>query len=417
MCDNPRKFIDRAGHERVAGCRQCNKCTEARVRDWIGRLSAEARYASGATFLTLTYGIDRRINGARDKPGATVLTYSHIQKWLKKIRGNKRIGGYTVRYFLAGEQGSLKQRCHWHVALFWQPNVDANGERRKDATGQEWPDMPPKPKHKVRWQDGKSHEICWDDPFWEHGHTQWADLHPGTARYIAKYVIKGEDKSKDDHAGKERKQSIVRMSRFPLLGAKHFDEVARQHVEQMLPIKDRTYTVPGAVDPQTGRHWRYRMGDASVRYLSESFERQWKAVHPDRHPPHSPIFEKFEDQRAVVMRGFAITKRQMRASRPFMPPPLGYAVRFDDKVNEYVAERGAERLLWSYDESGRRGWARKIVSEREAEKGRKADAATIGPPEFRLGKPPKRESRKDAQRRKDREAYQRALAREPSADL
>lgn len=411
MCDNPRKFIDRGGRERVAGCRQCKKCTEARVRDWIGRIGAEARYSAGATFMTLTYGTDRRVNGARDKPGATVLTYSHIQKWLKKIRGNKRSGGYQIRYFLAGEQGSMKGRCHWHVLLFWQPNVDANGNRRKDASGQELPDMPPKPLHKVRWQDGKAHEICWDDPFWEHGHSQWAEVNASTARYVCKYVVKGSDKTKDDHASKERKQSIVRMSRFPLLGAKHFDEVARQHVEQMLPIKDRLYTVPGAIDPKTGKHWRYRMGDASVRYLSESFERQWKARHPGIHPPHSPVFERFEDERAVVRAGFAITPRKMRASRPFVAPPLGFVVRFHEGVNEYVAQRGPDKLFWSYDENGRRAWARKIIGERQAEQRRKAEAATAGPPEYRLGRPPKRETAQARKQRQDREAYHAAMTR------
>lgn len=346
MCDRPRRFVNAAGHERVAGCRRCSSCVEARIRDWQGRVMAETLFSKGATFFTLTYGMDQRMGGAVDRDGAAVLTYSHAQKWVRSFRD----AGYPCRYFIAGEYGAKKARAHWHAILFWQRQV------------------PERPEHTVRLVGEKRKETCWHDPWWERGHTQWAEVNPTTARYLAKYAVKDERS-----ADRERPQSLIRMSRFPLLGAAYFDDWARRHVEAQIPIADRSFTVPGSRDPQTGRPWVYRMGDPAARYVCQSFKRQWEAKWPGRHMPLSDVLERYVDEAARVIvdpdREVIRAAGQFR-QRPWIDPPSGWVKSFEERTNLWVATRGGDRLVWSFDADGHRAWAATFVSEAEAERRR-----------------------------------------------
>lgn len=362
MCLNPRTFIGPDGRQRTVGCRQCGTCTQARVRDWTGRVLAEVKYSAGATFFTLTYGKDRAY-GDVDAPGAAVLTYSHVQKWIRRIRD----AGYPLRYLVAGEYGEQKARAHWHVCAFWTSKV------------------PTRPKHRERQAGRKTISWCLDDPFWDHGFTQWGEINVGSARYITGYVVKGEQREERELAGKKPLQSIVRMSRFPVIGARHFEELAARHVEQGLPIRDRLFTVEGVKDPETGRLWKYRMSDGSFRHFCQSYLYQWALAHPDRHPPHSDLLEAYVDEHRVPWRRAwqqlsdpapvaASPRARQLPARPWMPPPEGWSQAFSAPLNAWTAVRGGERLFWSYGEDGERGWFPRFVSDAGGEQLRDAAA-------------------------------------------
>jgi hypothetical protein len=346
-CLNPRRMTIH-GFAREFACQKCLECRKGRVRDLVGRALAEQKYAVGSHFITLTYGVDRKVDGASDVKGAVVLTYSHVQNWLKRLRD----AGYPMRYVIAGEYGSKKGRSHWHCILYWQEKV------------------PPVPEHV---EDNTGARRAWNDPWWKPiggGHTQWADVDAGTVRYVAKYSLKSVD---DRHA-----QSIVRVSKNPLIGARYFDHWAKLHVDQELAIKSRYYRIAGSVDPSTGKLWNYWMTDAALRYVILSYGRQWRETYGDRHMPVGTFMEEQFDKLAVPIpdpdRPLAVKRF---SSRPYIPTPNGEEVLYDEKRNAYYFELGRTkdyrpsnpvRCWWSFDENGQREWSFNFVSVPEGER-------------------------------------------------
>lgn len=316
-----------------ARCNRCRECISDRVRDLTGRCYAEQKYSVGAHCITLTYGTSRNINGARDVDGAHVLDYTHIMGYLKRVRA----AGYPVRYLVAGEHGSRKNRAHWHILLFWQEKVPDVPEHVMDAAG------------KAR---------CLSDPWWHFGHTHWDKVDQSTVRYVCKYLVADQLEPGT--------KVIIRRSTKPMLGAKFFDYWARRHVEQQLPIRNRVYRIAGSIEKKTGKLWEYYLSDAALEYVLASYLLQWKQVYgADSHPPSSDLLDKYLDS---IAKPEVRLHRQayVRRSRPHDEPPHGYAVRFSEPHNIWVAERGPDRLWWSYDGDGLPAWVSGIVSESEA---------------------------------------------------
>ena len=100
----------------IIGCRYCSQCIGRSVDDWTGRCIAESIFAVAPYFVGLTYGRDE--NGSEDHIRARLLTYSDVQKYMKRLRAS----GYCPRYFCVGEYGSTKGRAHWHLIIFWKDN-------------------------------------------------------------------------------------------------------------------------------------------------------------------------------------------------------------------------------------------------------------------------------------------------------
>lgn len=452
MCLNPRKFIDKAGFERTVGCRTCERCIEARTRDWVGRVCAETLHSVGATFFTLTYGTSNRYGSSDDVSGSAVLNYYHVQKWVRKLRD----AGYPCRYFVAGEYGDKKGRAHWHVCCWWTSKV------------------PERPVHSVKEVAGKIKQTCWKDPWWPHGNTQWGEVDGKSARYMCKYVTAGPKES--DPAKKWRSQGKVRMSLKPLIGAKHFEEWARLHVEARLPIKDRNYTVNNARDPKTGLLWQYRMGDAPLRYVIYHYLRMWNERYPGEYYPHSELVERWADEWGVLVaneQGRIVPKKRddarkdgsmpappswadikppkrygqlRKPQRPHKPAPDGYVQSFNEARKLWVAERKngdvIERLFWSVGAwrdtyANELEWGSdRVRASRAKPKGRRnswmakkddrmpdatpppgepdrsmyrPETVPVSRSDFRFGKPPKKETAKARKERLEAAAYDAAM--------
>lgn len=160
----------------MIGCRYCSQCIGRSVDDWTGRCIAESIHAADAYFLSLTYGRDE--NGSEDHIRARLLTYSDIQKLMKRFRAS----GYIPRYFCVGEYGSAKGRAHWHVLIFWKDNAHEIGRRiqhnadvrakLKRGKTLNVPDGPVPPHVNSTRDDQKRHM----QEHWPHGWSTWERL-------------------------------------------------------------------------------------------------------------------------------------------------------------------------------------------------------------------------------------------------
>lgn len=351
-CLTPRTVL-KNGLEVTVGCQKCSECQKGRVRDLTGRCLAESMYSVGATFWTGTYGKSLRLNGADDADGAARIMYSHFQRFVKRLRR----AGFLCRYIVAGENGPKKGRSHFHAILFWTRRV---------------PEVP----YHATGENGQRR--CWNDPWWtpyHGGHTQWAKVEASTCRYIAKYA------TKDSNSGERR--SVVRRSTRPMLGYAYFDEWARRHVLQQLAPRDRYFTVPGSVDKQTGKLWKYWMTDAAARYVVKSFVRQWAEVYPGRHPPPSEFVERELDKLGRPVPDAEAEgqrpRRRRYLAKPHEPTPNGEAVLYDERLHCWYFVLGhtkkwapfperAVRFYWTFDQNGERWWGPVFVSLAEGEK-------------------------------------------------
>ena len=166
-------------------CRKCWQCRKRRVDDLVGRCIAESKFAKKTYAATLTYGADAGVNAA-------TLVYKDVQDFLKRLRKK-----YLVRYIVAGEYGTKKNRAHWHIILFFDkeyPEVENN--------------------KRVNWK------------YWDKGFTYFQEPDWKGFQYVLKYVLKDQDE--------RAKVSHLAMSKKPPLGDEYFKELAKQHVKEMI---------------------------------------------------------------------------------------------------------------------------------------------------------------------------------------
>jgi hypothetical protein len=166
-------------------CRKCWQCRKRRVDDLVGRCIAESKFAKRTYAATLTYGGEAGVNAA-------TLVYKDVQDFLKRLRKK-----YSVRYIVAGEYGTKKNRSHWHIILFFNkqyPEVENN--------------------KRVNWE------------YWTKGFSYFQEPDWKGFQYVLKYVLKDQD---------ERvKVGHLAMSKKPPLGEQYFKELAKQHVKEMI---------------------------------------------------------------------------------------------------------------------------------------------------------------------------------------
>lgn len=319
MCLQP-GFMN--GHE--VACRKCWQCQARRANDWTGRLIAESKTARACNVVTLTYGDDPTY-GSVDHERSTVLTYSDVQKWLKRIRRD----GYAVRYFAAGEYGHAKGRAHWHVIVYWL------GER---------PEIDLRKRQSCKW--------------WPHGFVFWDEVDPATIKYTAKYIRKDMG---------EECQGHFAMSKKPPLGAEYFRRRAVQYVEQYLAPQDLYYSFP-EVKGKGGQPKKFLMGGKSADLFLSSYVREWRERHGDVHAPWSDLVADWEDRKVADLVEFSPPVRRFsRIEWPWIDPP-GYAeIEWSETHNTYRSRYMGYDLYWTFDSNGDRTWAKSMMSERESE--------------------------------------------------
>lgn len=203
--------------------------------------------------MTLTYGRDK--DGVDRHERATVLTYSDVQIWLKRLRND----GYPARYIIAGEYGTRKGRAHWHGVIFWQKKI------------------PPIKLYRRFW-----------DKYWDHGHQVWKKPAPSHVRYCCKYIRKDV---KDKNA-----QSKFQFSKVPPIGTHYFVQRAREMVKQGLVPLDRFYTFPEAKMKKSSKPLQFYLTGATYDYFMAAYCDAYEKAHPWKDWPPSELLHEWAEK-------------------------------------------------------------------------------------------------------------------------
>lgn len=99
----------------VFPCGKCVACLQRRISNWSARLMAEERVSSSAFFVTFTYD---NSSVPISSNGYMTLFPRHLQLFFKKLRKAHKYANVKLKYYAAGEYGSIRSRPHYHVILF-----------------------------------------------------------------------------------------------------------------------------------------------------------------------------------------------------------------------------------------------------------------------------------------------------------
>lgn len=267
MCINPSLVWVRLGpkwEQQPVACRQCWRCKQNRLNDYIARAMAEAAYSSAVATVNLTYA-------PRDDLADRLLTPRHFQLFMKQLRNS----GHKVRYLVAGEYGSLKGRAHFHAILFFSDLRNLASVRvpgpvpAYGAPGPFCREIPSKRMVHIRE--------------WPHGHVtvDWSGSERAI-RYVCKYLL-ADDKN----------SAWFSLSKKPALGAAFFAEKARLAAGLGVLPSSFNYLPPGG-----SRDRPYMMTGASRRDYMNAI-----TTDPARRPEMSEWVQKSFDklQRRAVL--------------------------------------------------------------------------------------------------------------------
>jgi hypothetical protein len=145
-------------------CGQCVGCRLERSRQWAVRCMHEAQMHASNCFITLTYAPEF-IREAKDLS----LNYEHFQLFMKRLR--KRFTGKTIRFYMAGEYGELRDRPHFHACIFGLDFEDKKFLKRTE-TGS------------ILYTSKILEEL------WPYGYSSIGDVNFESAAYVARYIMK-----------------------------------------------------------------------------------------------------------------------------------------------------------------------------------------------------------------------------------
>lgn len=266
-------------------CRGCWQCQSSQQYDWVGRCISEAKYSDHVRFLTLTY--------AGDTPETVVHCKSHIQKLLYRLRSDGRRQGWTVRYIVTGEYGALKGRVHWHMILFFVGKC---------------PDM-------QLTEFGKGHMFDWK--YWPHGATVAKVAGEKDFRYVVKYIFK--DVKADGLAYINPQAS---MSKKPPIGDQFIWELARDLVDQRLPLSSPEYAFKGVIEAKSRLHRRFWLQGKSRKNLMARYVDLWRERYGTEPPWSEYLWENHFDPiaRKEMEADGENLERALEAKRPRISP-------------------------------------------------------------------------------------------------
>lgn len=264
----------------LVGCRNCWQCRANRVNDLVGRCIAEQETSSASYAVTLTYAIG--------EPNSAVLIYRDFQNFMKILRRR----GFSVRYIVAGEYGSIKGRAHWHAVLFFSgaaPETAATLDARKP------------------WQVVLDRRFNWEP--WPHGFVFFQQPDYGGFAYVLKYALK-------DQAQQVAKGHLA-MSKKPPLGHVYFQNEAFRYVERGLAPQDFFYSFGHVFDAKRQRR-RFLLQGKSRENFIEAYLSEWESVHGTPAPISDVLMDHFDKIAADEIEA-AQTDEHWRAARDQWP--------------------------------------------------------------------------------------------------
>lgn len=153
-------------------CGRCMPCRINRSSIWSTRMILESYNHGNSVFVTLTYN-DESLPADQGRQSQR----ADVRAFLQRLR---RALPQRVRYFICPEFGSKTNRLHYHGILFGVSTFDAKAI----------------------------------DDAWGKGFTQVGECNPKTIAYCAKYILKGDSRSEQEH----EKPTRAFMSRNPGIG-------------------------------------------------------------------------------------------------------------------------------------------------------------------------------------------------------
>lgn len=237
-------------------CGRCIGCKLDRARAWSVRIQHEAQLYDSNWFVTWTYRNE-------DLPGSLSLEYDDFRGMMKRLRERCRgaspgpKGNYPLRFFCAGEYGSLRKRPHFHSIMF---NL---------RTGDEKP-----------LGNGSFSSKLLED-VWQKGNVQLDVVTDQSASYVSGYALKkvyGRNTEYEDvvnlstgEVTRRRKEFVV-MSRKPGIGAWWYERFAAD----LFP-GDQAVVV-GRRSKVPGYYWRrYRTEGDPAGVAEVECTRFWRA--------------------------------------------------------------------------------------------------------------------------------------------
>lgn len=293
-----------------------------RVDDFVGRCLGEQMVSATTLALTLTYEGDRVEAG--------FLYYKHVQDMLKRLRK----AGFQVRYMCAGEYGEKKGRAHWHIILFFK---DRGPDLAVDT--------------RVSWE------------FWPYGLVYAQNANYEGFRYLLKYTLK--------QAHNHGQKKVLRLSKYPPIGAAYFQDLAERMVDAQLPMHSPEYAFMHVREKTADGRWRPRkfwLTGRSLDLFLEHYVDTWEERHGRPPPDTEFLWERFYDPQVRVARDLDVADLEADiASRSVVIPrapeknyavQVGYlllpggelAVKYSNGTAVYV--KGSER--WLLDVSAER---------------------------------------------------------------
>lgn len=204
MCIRPNHVWIKRGpnwEQQPVACRQCWRCKQNRVNDYVARSMAEAATSAVVCTVNLTYA-------PREDLADKLLHPRHFQLFMKLLRR----AGHKVRYLVAGEYGETKGRAHFHAILFFEelmPLPEGASVPAYKSPGPFCREIPQKRMIHLRE--------------WPHGHVtvDWTATEKAI-RYVCKYLL-ADDKN----------NAWFSLSKKPPLGAAWFAQKAAmaRHLE------------------------------------------------------------------------------------------------------------------------------------------------------------------------------------------
>ena len=196
-------------------CGGCEGCLLERSRQWAVRCMHEAQLWEKNCFITLTY---------EEPPPWNSLVHSDFQKFMKRLRkrfkGDKEVvdvrtgkSSRPIRFYMAGEYGSVRGRPHYHACIFNFAFEDLKFLRRTNSGSDLY----------------RSAQL---ESLWPHGYSSVGDVTFESAAYVARYVMKKQNQDIDVHAPVDLETGEViqrlpeynRMSLKPGIGANFLDK-------------------------------------------------------------------------------------------------------------------------------------------------------------------------------------------------
>jgi hypothetical protein len=296
MCVTPSRLADGT----LAACRNCWRCRSNYKNDWSGRCIAESEYSSQTLAVTLTYA------GGYDNPSAVALVYDDFQRFMKRMR--KKLG--NVRYMVAGEYGTEKERSHWHSILFLKENklniVSDLSQRDEWGVFLERPNYQGKPNGdplaRIKWAPWSNHDM--------NGFAYFQQPDYEGISYVTKYIQKDTEQQ-----GSER---AFQMSKQPPLGHEYFQDLAHNYVENGLAPQTWEYSFPHILDRQ-GRVRKFWMSGTTRANFVQAFKENWELHYGDTPRPYSPMLEEFEDKAIEQEMQDAISDEKLLAAKTQWP--------------------------------------------------------------------------------------------------